>query len=105
MVKKLVSIYYSYGKGSGEELRERYIIEDTRKAREEIVEDYGEDDSYSSVESFYDGTDGSISFANHGGDWDEPTGVYIVIESKESALAYAESEYNEAINAIEHMFK
>lgn len=107
MANKLVSIYNSYGKNSGEELVERYIIEeDTPEVRKEIAEEWSWDvnDTADSLEKFYNGSHDAIEFYLYGGDWDDPTGRYITIESKDNALAEAELNYIRAVEAIEHMF-
>ena len=102
--KVLVEIYRTYGKGDGEELSERYVIEDTPEEREGVLESLWYDESYDSREDFINGTTDVFDFDCHGGDWDDPTGGYIYIYTKEDAIKRSQAVAEREINEIEALF-
>ena len=103
--KYSVSIYYTYGKGDGEELGERYIVDnDSTETRREIAEDIYFDDEYD-LQDFVDGRSNSFSFDSHGGDWDDPAGGFVVIQSKSSLIKSIEDEAQREIDEVENLFK
>lgn len=103
--KLLVSEYVFYGKGDGERFRGMYIIDDTSEAREELIESIYYDDAYDSEEDFIDGEINTFSYGKHGGDWDDPTGGYITVSTKEDAINIIRERAEDEINRIEQLFE
>lgn len=104
MRKLLARFYVSYGKGDGEELRDEYLIDDSREGREEVLDEVYYDESYESEEEFLKGLANVFQYVRFDGDWDEPTGGVITLTSKESALDGAKYRYDEEVARIERLF-
>lgn len=106
MEKVLVSIRKSYAKGYGEELDERYVIEDTKENRMELAENHvGDNASKVEIERFANGEINTLYFFSYGGDWDEPTGGSVHLGTKEAMLAIANNNYMSEIAEIELLFE
>lgn len=103
--KVIVEIYYTFGKGDGAELNDRFLIEDTPEEREAIIEEVYYDDLYGSKEEFINGTINSIDFSKYGGDWDDPTGGHIIISTKEEYIKVIEEAAKREIEEIEYMYR
>lgn len=84
--KLLVSEYVSFGKGDGQELRDRYVINNTPEERQEIIDNIYYNETYDSEEEFVNGKSDMFQYDRYGGDWDEPTGGFIFVETKEQAI-------------------
>ena len=104
MGKVAVSIYHTYGKGDGEELFDRYIINNTKEEREGIFETFGYDDALDNKEDFTSGKIDYFSFDKFGGDWDEPTGGCVTLDTKEDLISYAEDDYKKELAKINELF-
>jgi hypothetical protein len=104
MGKVVVSIYHTYGKGDGEELSDRYIINNTKEEREGIFETFGYDEAVDNKKDFINGKIDQFSFDKFGGDWDEPTGGYILIDTKEELVSQAENNYKKELAKIDELF-
>ena len=102
--KVAVSIYHTYGKGGGEELYDIYIINNTEEERESIFETFGYDDSLDSKEDFINGKIDYFNFDKFGGDWDEPTGGCVSLDTKEELISYAEDDYKKELVKINELF-
>lgn len=89
--KALFEIYYTYGKSSGEERGHYWVEEDTREARGKAIQDINHNDTYF-LEEFLEGKQNTLYFHSHGGDWDDPTGGFISISTKEDKLKELEAE-------------
>lgn len=103
MKKVLVVVESSYGKNSGAEVSEQYVAIDSKKLREEIIEEWF-DDVYDDVEGFIAGNKNSI-YGHAYGDWDEPTGHHIYITSKEDAMKIEKEKYDKNLKVIERLFQ
>lgn len=79
----MMNRYHTYGNGSVASLAESYVIKDTKEDREEIFYDFSYDYALDSKEAFIDGEISEFHFDRGGGDWDEPTGGYIELSSRE----------------------
>lgn len=105
MAEKLIAeIYYSYGKGDGEELSERFVIEDTPEVRRDLLDKVYFDDSYESEDDFANGKTNVFSFDSYGGDWDDPTGGYIAISTKKDLIEEIQCKAEQDIAKIEELF-
>ena len=107
MTKKLFVVTSTYGKGEGEEETDRQVLEDTAENRAKMVEDnfWYESDVYESIEDFVNGNKDSIYGDLIGGDWDEPTGITITVQTKAEALSELETAYRKNVRAISRLFK
>lgn len=105
MAEKLIAeIYKSYGKGDGEELDERFVIEDTPESRRDLLDEVYYDDTYDSEDDFVNGKTNVFSFNSHGGDWDDPTGGYIRLHSKKGLIVEIQYKADQDIAKIEELF-
>lgn len=106
MEKVLIEIYVTYGKRSGRELVERYVEEDSKDTRESVLEDWanGYTYIYGNEDSFVEGKEDSLYIDRDGGDWDDPTGVEIVLTTYSKKMGEIESEYNSEISKINKFF-
>lgn len=101
--KVVVSIYYTYGKQSGKELGERFIINNNAEERAEIFDVFGYEDTSDSKEDFINKTTDVFFFDKHGGDWDEPTGGYITVALKDDQINLVEITARNEIEEIERL--
>lgn len=102
--KIVVGIYFTYGKGDGDELYERFVTDNTPEGRKSIFEYISYDDSFDSKDDFISGKIDFFSFENYGGDWDEPTGGYIVVNTKDELIKNIKKKAEEEILEIENLF-
>ena len=107
MKKVLVEIYFTYGKRDGEELGESYVKTDSKELREGVLEEWASNSSYieGDVESFKEGFVDSLFVERDGGDWDEPTGVGIVITTYSQKREEIEIDYGRKIEKLNRQFK
>lgn len=107
MEKVLVEIFFTYGKRDGEELAESYVETDSRETREEVLEYWASNSMYidGDIESFKEGSVDSLYVDRDGGDWDEPTGVTIVLTSHSQKREEIERKYNTDIDRLNRQFK
>lgn len=103
--KAIVDIYYTYGKGDGDELGERFVINNTPEEREEIFEDLNYDYVHDSKESFIGGKIDVFTFDRYGGDWDEPTGGYVTVNTKDELINEVEKKAQDEVARIEKLFE
>ena len=103
--KVMVDIYFTYGKGDGDELYERFIINNTAKERQEVLDEISFDHSMETEEEFTHGEVDSFTFGRYGGDWDEPTGGYIVVNTKEELIDSIKQDVENEIANIKKKFK
>lgn len=105
-MKVLVTVENSYGKGSGDEVCDVFVTEDSKEKREELVEEFAwsPEDIWDDVDGFINGKQNSLDIDLVGGDWDEPTGRFISIRTKEEAIEIAQKEYNSEVTRIEYLF-
>lgn len=101
-MKVLVEQYVTYGKGDGLELAERYVIEDTKENRENIIDELNEDD-IEGAESFIKGESNKVNYYICD-DWDSPTGGYIFITTKEDKLKEIHEKYEKDVKEIKDLF-
>ena len=105
MEKVLVEVYGTYGKGDGEQLLENYVENDTKELRGEIVDEYfGLDLIFGDTDGFINGKDNSIGFLNDGGDWDDPTGIDVVITTYAEKKDEIEERYRSSIKRLNIQF-
>lgn len=105
MAEKLIAeIYYSYGKGEGEELSRRFVIEDTPEDRRDLLGGIYYDDAYESEDDFASGKTNVFSFDKYGGDWDDYTGGYIQVSTKSELIGDIQRKAEQEIERIEGMF-
>jgi len=107
MEKVLVEVFFTYGKRDGEELGESYVEDDSKETREEVFENWsnGAFNIDGDVESFKEGSIDSLFIDRDGGDWDEPTGVEIVLTSYSQKREEIEIEYGRKIEKLHRQFK
>lgn len=107
MGKVLVEIFFTYGKRDGEELGENFVETDSKELREGVLEEWASNGMYldSEVESFKEGSVNSLYVDRDGGDWDDPTGVYIVLTSYSQKKAELERKYNADLAKLNRQFK
>lgn len=103
MTKRLARIYFTYGKGDGEEVGDSVLIEDTREERENLIMSYAH--AHESLEDFLDGKVDYFAADRDGVDWDEPTGYSIVIYDKDGLLTSIRLEYESKVDNVERLFK
>jgi|SRR5690625_1433560 len=102
--KVLAEVYFTYGKGDGEELSERFVIEDTPEARRDLLDGVYYDDTYENEDDFANGKSNVFSFERHGGDWDEPTGGYIAVSTKDDLISEIKDKAEKEIDRINDLF-
>lgn len=102
--KLLVRIYSTYGKGDGEELCEQYDINDTKEERQDVVDSVSFGRSYD-AEGFIEGRLDEFAFDRYGGDWDEPTGGYVVAYTRDGLIESIKSEAQREIDRINKLFE
>lgn len=105
MVKKLFEVYVTYGKNSGEELRESWIAEDTPEERLKALENEcgWADEWFDDPVDFEDGKIDTISFSTYG-DWDDPTGGYLQVISYEEKREELADEYDREVRRLKKLF-
>ena len=107
MTKRLFKILFSYGKGDGERLSEQFVMGDTAENREELIED--EDvRSYYVLENIDNFISGKIDYLNimlDGGDWDDPTGMAIVVYDKDDLINEEKARHERELASIERLFE
>lgn len=96
-MKKIVQVWNTYGKSSGEELERQYAFDDTTEERKEIIENTKEFEdsefwSEEDLDKFISGEDNSIRYTCDG-DWDDPSGGFLKVLSLEDALREIDEEY------------
>lgn len=106
MERLLATIESTYGKSSGVEVNERFIIKDTREEREHLLDEWVWDKDYiqDNMEDFLSGKINSVYADLVDGDWDEPTGRHIFLQTKEEALEYEKDKYEGTVESIEQFF-
>ena len=107
MVKKLVTITHFYGRQDGEEVVERYVVEDSKNERERIVKHWFPKNNIFFHDYVGDFLNGSINdiFAEWGyGGWDEPTAREISIRTKEEITSVTKANYEREIEEINRFF-
>ena len=106
MGKVLVGVFFTYGKRDGEELVESYVETDSKELREEVLEDWASNSYYidGDVEDFKEGSLNRLYADRGGGDWDEPTGVYIVLTSYSQKREEIERKYNADLEILDRQF-
>jgi len=107
MGKVLVEIFFTYGKRDGEELGEDFVETDSRELREGVLEEWASNSLYidGDVESFKKGSVDSLYVDRDGGDWDDPTGVEIVLTSYSQKREEIEREYSANLEKLNRQFK
>lgn len=107
MGKVLVEVFFTYGKRDGEELIESYVETDSRAIREQVLEEWAYCSLYidGDVESFKEGSLNSLYADRDGGDWDDPTGVYISLTSYRQKRDEIAREYNRELEKLNRQFK
>ncbi|WAX15494.1 hypothetical protein EG103P1_00030 [Enterococcus phage EG103P1] len=103
MVKKLFEVYVTYGKGDGEELRESWVAEDTPEERTHAWALTYADDWYESPDDFIAGYEDSITFYTSG-DWDDPTGGWLQVQSYEEKREDLANEYDKEVKRLKKQF-
>lgn len=103
MTKKLFEIYVTYGKGSGEELYESWVAEDTPEERTHALALTYADDWYESTDDFITGHEYSISFSMSG-DWDDPTGGWLQVRSYNDVIDELQMEYLRKSREVKKQF-
>ena len=107
MEKVLVEVFFTYGKRDGRELIESYVETDSRETREQVLEEWASNSLYidGDVESFKEGSENSLHVDRDGGDWDEPTGVGIVLTTYSQKREEIEVDYGRKIEKLNRQFK
>jgi len=102
--KVVVDVYYTYGKHSGEELSDRLIIKNNKEERSELFDTFSFDEAIDSKDDFINGESNFFGFDKFGGDWDEPTGGFIVVSTKEALIEEIKEEASREIAEVEKLF-
>ena len=106
MVKRLFIISCSYGKGEGEKEIDRFVLEDTKDARAEILEEYNS--TFSTCfdrEEFINGDTDLVDIDKDFADWDEPNGIHITVYDKQEMINKVKARYESEMSDIERIFK
>src|SRR5690625_4131022 len=104
--KVIARFYATYGKMDGEELVDGFIGEDSKEFRKEMLRTLGSyDDAHDSADEIINGEIDSFTYASYGGDWDDPTGGYIVIYTKQELSNAIEEKASKEIAEIEKLFE
>lgn len=105
MTKSLVRISVSYGKGDGEEVSDQFLIDDTPKTREDLIDDYsGMFSECYEKDEFINGEIDGVYIQLGGGDWDDPTGRFIAIYEKDELINEVKATYEKELAEIERLF-
>lgn len=106
MEKVLVEIYVTYGKGDGDVLLDSFVREDGEELRKSLIDEWGTDISmYGDEDLFIGGDESYISYGRDGGDWDDPTGVDVVISAYSEKKDEIESRYRRDLDALKKQFE
>ncbi|MBR7928431.1 hypothetical protein KBI51_09670 [Aerococcaceae bacterium zg-ZUI334] len=103
-MKILVEKYLTYGKYSGAELKDSYVVEDTPEERRKILDSTDYDGSFELEDDFINGKCDVFEYESYGGDWDEPTGGFVVVSSYESKLKKLQKDYEVIIQNLNKLF-
>ena len=98
--KILLTVYAYYGKGDGEEIRCRAVIDNNKEEIEKYLDNYG----FEFDEKFIKGETKFLESENSGGDWDDPTMYGVYRQTFEEALQEAENNYKKEIKKINELF-
>src|SRR5699024_2950316 len=106
MGKVLVEVFFTYGKRAGRELGESYVETDSKELREGVLEEGASNSLYieGDVESFKEGFVDRLDIDRVGGDWDESTGVEIVITKYSQKREEIERKYNKELEKLHRQF-
>lgn len=107
-MKMLVEIFNTYGKSDSESRSDLFVIEDTPESREELIaySFWGREDLFENeIENFVNGKTDNFYGDLTGGDWDDPTGRYIQLSSKEDYIFGLLTQYQKEKNEIELLFE
>src|SRR5699024_1178170 len=102
MEKGMVEIFFTYGKRVGREWGESYVDTDSKETRVEVLEECGSNSWYidGDVESFMEGSVDSLYIGRDGRDWDEHTGLEIVLTTYSQKREEIEREYNKELEKL-----
>ena len=102
-MRKLFIEWATYAKGDGDTIVKRWVEEDTLEARQNIVDDlnYAE---LTDEDDFLSGEENILYFDRCGGDWDDPTGGYYVIQTYEESLQDIEDTYVNSKEDLNRLF-
>lgn len=103
--KVIARFYVTYGKMDGEEHRDDIVGIDSEEFRKELLDEIYFDDAYDSEDEFINGDINSFTYGSYYGDWDDPTGGFIVIYTKQELIREIEKKASEELAAIERMFE
>lgn len=105
MDKKLFEIYATYAKDSGEELHSSWVAEDTPEERLKALEDEcgWSDEWFDDPVDFEDGKIDTIRFSTYG-DWDDPTGGWLQVQSYEEKREELADEYDKEVKRLKKLF-
>lgn len=104
MTKVLVEYYPTYRKGERGELDNQLVTEDSRASRLEIVNEHDDFECYGDLNDFIEGKTNTVSIEFDNDDWDEPTGMDIVITTYEDKRQEIESNYQKEMEWLNKAF-
>lgn len=103
--KLLVEVTAMYGKGDGEKVNDRFVINDGLEKRQELVDQYGgesitEYDEKDFINGKYNSLDKIVE-----GEWDEPTNLRISLISYHDKELEIKSTYRDDMNELNELFE
>ena len=98
---KILQMSRSFGKHDGEEVFSTELFHSMEELKK-LLEDEGFDEE--DIQELFE-KHKAIYIDNDGGDWDDPTGFYIEVFTKEEKIQQITEKYKKELNKIEALFK
>lgn len=102
--KVVIEHYVTFGKGEGGELRDTLVGADSPEFRQEAVDSTFYSDDYTHLDNFLTGQENTFLYGKDGGDWDDPTGGYLVVHTRKEMLNAAAEQFLKEYSRIEQLF-
>lgn len=103
MAKVLYELFNTYGKGTGEELENHWVADDSEEARYEAILTAQADEIWDDEEAFISG-DSNVLSVHYSGDWDDPTGGFIQVTTYAEAARAIKDEMERSMRRLDEMF-
>lgn len=101
---KILQMSRSFGKHDGEEVFSTKLFHSMEELKK-LLEDEGFDElDEEDIQELFE-KHKAIYIDNDGGDWDDPTGFYIEVFTKEEKIQQITEKYQKELNKIEALFK
>lgn len=102
-MKVLIEHYMAYGKNDSEILIDEYVVEDSRQAREDILNELYYDDCFGE-ENFVNGKINRVFYEKQGNDWHKPISGYFQVYTYESKLEVLQKQFDSDLAYLKSQF-